>query len=220
MEKILVLCAHPDDETLGMGGTIAFHTSRGDKVFVLIFADGESARENYSTKKINRRQEEAKKAASNLSVTEIQFLQFRDQILDTVSILELAKKIEMAIKKWNPDTIYTHYWGDVNQDHRRVFESSLIAARPTPNSKIKKIVCYETPSSTEWGSIGFKPNLFVDITKFMRVKLRAFKNYTAESNSFPHPRSEEAIIARAKYWGSTIGCKYAEPFIIIRDIVM
>ncbi len=137
MEKILVVSAHPDDETLGLGGTIKLHSLSGSNVCVLNFADGESARKK-SMKNILKRKKQGEKAATILGIKETQFLDYEDQKLDTIPILELSKHIESAIKKWNPSIIYTHFWGDVNQDHRVLFEATIIAARPTPNSKIKK----------------------------------------------------------------------------------
>lgn len=218
MERILVVCAHPDDETIGLGGTIAKHIENGDKVFVLIFTDGESGRIK-SNKKIIMRKNQAKKATSILGINEIKFLGYSDQMLDTKPSLVLVKQLEKIIKKWNPDTVYTHYWGDVNQDHRKVFDATLIATRPTPSSKIKRIICYEILSSTEWGNENFKPNLFIEISKFLKKKIKAFKVYKYEINPFPHPRSEESIISRSRYWGSTVGTMNAEAFIILRDIV-
>jgi LmbE family N-acetylglucosaminyl deacetylase len=218
MEKILVVSAHPDDETLGLGGTIKLHSLSGSNVCVLNFADGESARKK-SMKNILKRKKQGEKAATILGIKETQFLDYEDQKLDTIPILELSKHIESAIKKWNPSIIYTHFWGDVNQDHRVLFEATIIATRPTPNSKIKKIICYETPSSTEWGYQQFNPNYFIDISKVKKVKIKAFQQYKDEIKSFPHPRSEESIMNRSNYWGSSVGIKNAEAFFILRDII-
>ncbi len=218
MEKILVISAHPDDETLGLGGTIKLHSLSGSKVYVLNFADGESSRKK-SIKKISKRKKQGEKAAAILGIKETKFLDYEDQKLDTVPIVELSKCIESAIKKWNPTIVYTHFWGDVNQDHRVLFEATIIATRPTPNSKIKKIICYETPSSTEWGYQQFNPNYFIDISKVKKVKIKAFQQYKDEIKSFPHPRSEESIMNRSNYWGSSVGIKNAEAFFILRDII-
>jgi LmbE family N-acetylglucosaminyl deacetylase len=217
MKKILVICAHPDDETLGLGGTIVKHSQNGDQVFVVIFADGESARNN-SKKNIVMRKNQAKKVASILGIKKIKFLDYRDQILDTISSLVLAKKLEKIIKEWNPDTIYTHFWGDVNQDHKKIFDITLIAARPTPNSNIQRLICYETPSSTEWGNESFKPNLFVEITPFLKKKIDAVEVYKNEIHEYPHPRSEKSIVTRSNFWGSSVGVMNAEAFIVLRDI--
>lgn len=220
MKKILVVCAHPDDETLGLGGTIALHVKNGAKVFVLMFTDGESAR-NDSNKKILQRQEQAKRACSFLGVHDLKFLNYSDQKLDTIPIIDLARKIESVIEKFKPTIVYTHYWGDVNQDHKKVYEATLIATRPTPSSLIKNLICYETPSSTEWGSYHekFTPNLFIDIENVLDKKLKALQQYKTQMRSYPHPRSKHAIINRSIYWGSVNGVKYAEAFVSVREII-
>jgi LmbE family N-acetylglucosaminyl deacetylase len=218
--KILVVCAHPDDETLGLGGTLALEAANGNDVFVLIFTHGQFGRDVTSAG-IKRRQEQAKKACSVLGVNEIKFLNYEDEKLDTIPTVDLACQIEKNIRNWKPDTIFTHYWGDLNQDHRRVFESTLIASRPTPSSKINRLVCFETPSSTEWGysPSGFNPNSFVCIDSMIKKKTSALKMYGGEISSYPHPRSIESVLNRSKYWGSSIGVKHAEAFMTIREIV-
>ena len=133
MEKILVISAHPDDESLGLGGTLALHAKRGDEVFVLIFTDGESSR-NKKQNKITERETQSKKACKILGVKKVKFLRYLDQELESISLVELTNKIEDVVKNWSPSIIYTHYWGDMNQDHRRLFEATKIATRPIPNS--------------------------------------------------------------------------------------
>ena len=216
-ERVLVVCAHPDDETLGLGGTLALHAQNGNMVSVLVFADGQFGRDK-TPKGIKERQDQAKKAGSILGLTEIKFLNYEDQRLDTISLVDLASHIELAIKKIKPDIVYTHYWGDVNQDHRKLFEATLVALRPTPRLMVKHFICFETPSSTEWGNNNFRPNLFIKIDRVINKKLRAVKQYKKEINPFPHPRSTDAIINRARFWGSSVGVNYAEAFVSVRDI--
>ena len=219
MKKILVVCAHPDDETLGMGGTISLHSKRKDKVFVLIISEGESARGKKNSKIIQRKKQ-AESACSLLGVKKIKFLDYDDQKLDTIALSELSKKIETVVKDWNPDIVYTHFWNDINQDHRQVYEATAIAVRPLPKSKISQFIVFETPSSTEWGSKrkSFSPNMFVDITKVINKKIQAFGKYKDEVMSYPHPRSKKSIENRARFWGNTIGKEFAESFMIVRDI--
>jgi len=220
MNKILVISAHPDDETLGLGGTLCYHIEEGDEIKILIFADGETAREN-SESKVKIRQEQARKAIKEIGINAIEFLNYPDQQLDIIPLKDLARNIEDEIKKFEPNIVYTHYWGDVNQDHKRLFEATLIACRPVPNSKIEQILCYETPSSTEWGNSfeNNRPNSFVNIEKFLDKKIKAIENYADELKLFPHPRSKESITNRAMYWGSSIGIHYAEAFYVIRRIL-
>lgn len=220
MKKILILCAHPDDETLGLGGTIVMNSRRNHEIMVVFFTDGQSARDS-SIKKIKKRQQNAKDACKILGIDKIEFLNYKDQLLDTIPVVELTKKIEHIIRKWSPEQIYTHYWGDTNQDHRKVFEASLIASRPHPKSEIKQIICYETPSSSEWTYFaqGFTPNMFVKINETLEAKINALKKYESEVEEFPHPRSVESIINRSKFWGSSVGLNHAEAFISIRKII-
>ena len=219
MNRILVLCAHPDDETLGLGGTLSLKSKNGNQIFVLFFTDGESSR-NKTTKDIILRQKQARNACKILGIKKVKFLNYPDEKLDTFSTLEIAKEIENAIKEWKPSEIFTHYWGDLNQDHRKIFEATKIAVRPQPASLIKKVICYETPSSTDWGRFpeSFTPNLFINIDKTIKTKISAFKKYKNEIHRFPHPRSSDSIVIRSKYWGSTIGNMNSEAFILLREI--
>ena len=219
MKKILVVCAHPDDETLGMGGTIALHTKRRDKVYVLILSEGETARGKKSSN-ILKRKKQATSACNLLGVKKITFLDYPDQKLDTVALSQLSKDIEMIVKDWSPDIVYTHFWNDINQDHRQVYEATSIAVRPLPKSKISQFIVFETPSSTEWGSKkkNFEPNLFIDITKVISKKLQAFNKYKNEVMDYPHPRSKKSITNRARFWGNVVGIDYAESFMIVREI--
>jgi LmbE family N-acetylglucosaminyl deacetylase len=217
MDKILVLCAHPDDETLGLGGTICLHKKKNDIVNVLIFATGQYGRDS-SDEGILKRKNQGKQACKILGVDEVEFLDYEDQLLENLPLIELTNVIEKRIKKWKSNIVYTHFWGDVNQDHRRVFEASIIAARPKPNSFVKQILCYETPSSTEWGNSVFYPNFFVDITSTIKTKIKATSVYKNELESYPHPRSKESILNRSKFWGSSVGIRNAESFINFREI--
>lgn len=217
MTKILVICAHPDDESLGLGGTIIKHTQKGDDVRILIFCDGESARES-SSDKILKREKQALRATNILGANSIKFLKYPDEKLDAVSMLELVQKIEKFTKTWNPEVVYTHFWGDVNQDHKKLFEATIIYSRSTPTTKIKRLICYETPSSTDWGIESFVPNLFITIDNVLKKKLSAISQYKQEIQNYPHPRSIEAITNRSKFWGSKVGRKNVEAFVSIREI--
>lgn len=219
MKKILVISAHPDDESLGLGATLALHAKNGDEVFVLIFTDGESSR-GKKENQITKREEQSKRACKILGIKKVKFLRYLDQNLESISLVEIANEIEDVIKNWSPSIIYTHYWGDMNQDHRRLFEATKIATRPIPNSSIKRVLCYETPSSTEWGknTEAFNPNHFVNISSTLKIKLKAIKQYKNEIKKFPHPRSIEGISVRSKFWGSCTGLENAEAFIILQNL--
>ncbi|MDI6781004.1 MAG: PIG-L family deacetylase, partial [bacterium] len=145
-----------------------------------------------------------------------------DQRMDGIPLLDVVQPIESLIKQIEPEIIYVHHHGDVNQDHRVVFEATMIAARPVKESSVKKILCYETLSSTEWcppfADRVFNPNVFVDIRGTIEQKLEAFRCYESEIREFPHPRSLEALKNAAKQWGSRVGLEYAEAFELIRWI--
>jgi len=234
--KILVLAAHPDDEVLGMGGTIKNFTKNGHTVKIVIFATGITSRrssnyknsENYHTDektilKMNEQVEKIKKhaisAAKILGVTDLEFLDFPDNEMDIVSNLEIVKHIERIIKKFNPEQVFTHSNFDVNIDHRVLYLATLAATRPKPGTKIKKVFSFETPSSTEWYFPSqFTPNYFVNIDNEIKSKINALKKYKTELNTFPHPRSTVALDAIAKKWGSVSGFKNAEAFYLVREL--
>jgi len=217
MNKVLVICAHPDDETLGLGGTIRKHIEKKDSVFILCFTHGQFDRDD-SDKGIEWRENQAKSAFKILGIKNSKFLKYPDQNLESIPLTKLSKDIEAVINKIRPNIVYTHFWDDMNQDHKRVFEASLIATRQVPKSSVKELICYETPSSTDWGKRTFQPNYFIDISKNIENKLKALKKYKDETNEYPHPRSIQAVKYRSGYWGSTLGIKFAEAFIILRKI--
>ena len=234
--NILVLAAHPDDEVLGMGGTIKKFTKTGNTVKVVIFATGISSRrssnyknsENYAVNKktisqMNKQIEKLKldtiSACKILGVSDVEFLDFPDNEMDLVSNLEITKKIEKIIKQFKPEQIFTHSCFDVNIDHRMLYFATLSATRPKPGTKIKKVYSFEIPSSTEWHFPSqFSPNFFVNIDDEIKTKIQALKKYKTELNKFPHPRSIIALDAISKKWGSVCGFKNAEAFYLIREL--
>jgi len=220
MQRILVTCAHPDDETLGLGGTLVNLSSKKSEIFVLIFTDGESDR-GVGSKEIKKRREQAKKASKILGVKKIKFLNYRDQNLDQIPVSKLAKNVEKIIQEWKPEIVFSHFWGDLNHDHQMVFNGTSIAIRPLPGSTIKKFLCFETPSSTELSFKNeiFHPNFFVKISKkTLNKKILALEQYQGELRPFPHPRSKEAIVTKAAHWGNQNSLEFAEAFMIVREI--
>lgn len=218
--KILVIAAHPDDEVLGLGGTIAKHVNKGDEVYVCIVAEGATVR--YERGMINELKKYALQASEILGVKKVHFLGFPDQKLDTLSLIEIIKPIEKIISNIEPEIVYTHHYGDLNKDHQIVFEATVTATRPIGN-KIKKVLCYETPSSTEWSppitKCAFMPNVYTDISDTLQKKIEAMMAYKSEVRNHPHPRSIETLRINAQYQGSKIGVKAAERFMLIREII-
>lgn len=163
LKKILIVCAHPDDEVIGCGGTISL-LSKTAKIDLLVFTNGEGSRkfssdEQYKKKTLQRKQM-LQKSSKILGIKNIHQLDFRDNQLDTYSLLEITKELENYLKKYKPDTIFTHYKNDLNIDHRKVFEAVITATRPFKNTFIKNLLSFEITSSTElsYSKNQFNPN--------------------------------------------------------------
>ena len=166
-ETVLAVVAHPDDEVLGTGGTLARHAAKGDAVHILFLADGVGARGDDKAA-AERRAKAARLAASALGAREPEFLGLPDNRLDRLALLDIVQPIENAIRKIAPQTIYTHHAGDLNIDHGLCHRAVLTACRPLPDSTVLRIYAMEVPSSTEWSSPqsgnAFMPTHFVDIS--------------------------------------------------------
>jgi LmbE family N-acetylglucosaminyl deacetylase len=220
--KILVVAAHPDDELLGVGGTIIRHILSGDEVSVLILADGETSRPGAAAKEIKRRLRQIKEVARKLKLKKLFIKNLPDQKLDTLPLLEIIQIVEGVIRAVSPNIIYTHHSYDLNSDHRITFQAVLTACRPRANFCVKELLAFETPSSTEWqikdeASI-FRPTRYVNIEKVFKKKIKAIKIYQDELREYPHPRSAAALENLAKFRGLEVGLKYAEAFQVIRAI--
>ncbi len=221
MRSVLVIAAHPDDEVLGCGGTIARHISRGDQVHSVFMSDGVNARPHSSEINLQKRKEASKLASDSLGITSSYFLDFPDNRMDSVSMLEIVKKIEPIIDKIKPSIVYTHHHSDLNIDHQLTNSATMIACRPLPNSTVKEIYGFEVLSSTEWSNFQketFNPKFFVDITDYMTKKINALKEYKDELRDPPHSRSIQHVEVLAKHRGYSIGVNMAEAFEIYRII--
>ncbi len=222
--NVLVLAAHPDDEVLGCGGTIARLVNEGHKVSTVIFCENASARydSGYEPSMNGKIEEMCRKCAKVLNMDEPVFLRLSDQKLDTYSALEMAQTVEKVLREFRPEMVLTHHGGDINADHRVLFEATMVATRPLPEGGVKTILTYETISATEWGISNyhpsFQPNVFYDISVTLQTKVKAFGEYYSEIREFPHPRSLEGIEIRAKDWGTRAGLLAAEPFQLIRAL--
>lgn len=220
MSKVLVVAAHPDDEILGVGATIAKRVKQGDECYAIILGEGITARgdkrETFDGSEQSPLQQDAIKSAKLIGYRDIKFYGLPDVRFDSLQLLDIVKIVQKAFFEIKPDVVYTHHYADLNIDHRYTYEAVLCACRPVPGWYPKELLCFETPSSTEW-NFGrkehiFAPNVFVDVESTLEIKLEAMKCYESEIRDFPHPRSLEVLKAIAMKWGSTAGLKYAEAF--------
>jgi len=215
MNKILIIVAHPDDEALGCGATIAKHIKNGDRAQVVFLADGFSSRDDSDNRDVS-----AEKSSKILGCEKPIFLNFPDNQLDAVPLLEIVKKLEEVINNFQPNIIYTHHFGDLNIDHQITHKAVMTACRPQPNFCVKEIYSFETLSATHWqsSSMGnaFIPNCFVNVNGFMSKKIEALQCYDNEMRAAPHARSYESVENLAKFRGGLAGIKVAEGFFIER----
>ena len=221
-KKIMIVCAHPDDEVIGCGGTIAI-LSKFSRVTLLILTNGEGSR-NYKSKlmekKIIDRKKNLNKSSKNLGIQNIIHENLDDNELDKYSNLKITKLIESHIRKIKPDTIFTHHSSDLNIDHKKVHQAVLTATRPFKNNYVRNIFTFEIPSSTDsnYGKKVFKPNYFVDITKSIKKKIKSLKIYKNQFSKLPSPLNINNIINLSKLRGNSVGFKFAEAFEVVRII--
>ena len=219
--NIAVVVAHPDDEALGMAGTIIKHVNSKDSVFVIILSKGEDSKKNQKDKNKNR-VKNAEKWCKFVGANLFSFYDFPDQRLDEVPELDIVKCLENDFKKIKPDIVYIHHLGDINKDHTVSAKSALVALRPM-GSKTPEIRSFETPSSTDQApyvnDFLFLPNLYISIDKYWHLKEESLNIYKKELNDAPHPRSIEAIKALAIKRGAESGFIMAEAFCIIRKLI-
>ncbi len=222
--NILVIAAHPDDEVLGCGGTIAKLTAT-DTVYILVLGEGITSRNLSKKQKINdlaQLRKDALCANNILGVKKVFFQNLPDNKFDTVPLLDIIKIIEQQIHDSNPEVIYTHHPGDLNVDHSVTFKATLTATRPIGKNYPKKIYSFEILSSTEWGhhnpTTMFTPNTYVDVTNFIDRKIQAMNCYSSEIRPYPHPRSLDGIKLHAQQRGLEVGLPYAEAFCLIRNV--
>ena len=225
MKKVLVFAAHPDDEILGVGGTLSKHVLEGDRCFVVILGEGITSRYINNNENEDKEKEMLYKnsymAQSVIGYEELYLEKLPDNRFDQLDILDIIKIVEKYIDIIKPDIIYTHYLYDLNVDHRVTCEAVMTASRPIGERCVKEIYCFNTLSSTEWNfscKDKFSPNYFVDITSTINKKIDAMKCYTDEIREFPHPRSIEGIKAQAKNNGTIISKSYCEAFEVMRII--
>ena len=225
INKVLIIAAHPDDEVLGCGGLISKFKKLNVEFKVLFIAEGSSCRfEKIEGSEVQEaikvRSKAAKEAMSFLGIKDYEFFDFPCGRLDQIPIIEINKIIEKTISEFNPDTIFTHSYLDCNNDHKIVYNSTLISSRPTPKNKILRLYSYEVLSSSEWNfGDQFQPNFFVTLNnEDLQMKIDSLKIYSLEIGKYPFPRSEQGVKTLAMFRGMQAGVNYAEAFKLIREI--
>ena len=223
-KKYLVVVAHPDDETLGCGGTLKKLTKLKKNVKVIFIAEGTSCRfkKPFDKEKVQelilKRKKMAISALKELGVKRHHFYDLECGKLKSLPPIMIAKIIEKEIKLFQPEILITHSNYDVNTDHKSIYQACLQSSRPTKKGKvIKGLLSFEILSSTEWKyNKVFEPNIFINIEKEINFKIKALKKYTSEICKFPHPRSVEGIKSLAKYRGMQSSLRFSEAFKLIR----
>ena len=223
-----MVVAHPDDEVLGCGGTIARHADAGDQVQVLIVAEGATSRQQQRdrdqvTDELSSLAHAAQQAGVILGAQGVELLDLPDNRLDSFDRLDLIKRIEKHIAHHMPQVVYVHHAGDVNVDHRRLHEAVVTACRPMPGQPVRRLLSFEVASSTEWQPPGsaqaFQPNWFVDISEQWPRKRVALEAYASEMRPWPHARSLEGLEHLARWRGAQVGMEAAEAFCLLRHLV-
>lgn len=223
---VLVIAAHPDDEVLGCGGTIARLTATGHDVTIGILGEGMTSRyadrASADQASVGALHDRAAEVARLLGARGVRMGRLPDNRFDTVPLLDVVKIIEGWIGAVRPTRVYTQHGGDLNVDHVVTYRATMTATRPVSGMVVKELYAYGVASSTEWAFArfepAFRPNVFVDISETIDRKIEAMSLYDSEVRPFPHPRSPENLRAAASHWGAASGLRAAEPFELVRLI--
>lgn len=227
-DRILVVVAHPDDELLGLGGTMnKFITSVQCKVRVIILGEGITSRGSKRNpkeweKELLIHKENIQQAGSCIGYTDIHTYDLPDNRFDTSPLLDIVKIVEKHKDEYNPNFVFTHHGGDLNIDHQRTFEAVMTAFRPIQKEDKVSVLTFETPSGTEWRAStdpkNFIPNIFVELNEtHIEAKIKGMESYKYEKRDYPHPRSPKALMILAQYRGQMVGFEYAECFELVRS---
>jgi len=221
MNKVIIIAAHPDDETLGCGGTLLKHRNSGDQVHWLIATEMKKS-DGFKKTIIEKRDAEINEVARLYNFDSVHRIDLSTMKVDEYSISNIIAKISRVINDVKPNIIYLPFKGDVHSDHRRIFEAAYSCTKSFRYPFIRKIYMFETISETEFSPStkedSFIPNTFVDISEFMEKKISIMRVYDSELGQHPFPRSERNIRAIATFRGGTAGCEYAESFVLLKEI--
>lgn len=216
MTSVLVVAPHPDDETLGCGGTLLRHVAAGDAVHWLVLAALPAAGGTLPPGIFD-------KVAEAYGFAGVHRLELPDAGLDTVPLGDLIPRIGAVVQGVAPTTVYLPHPGDAHTDHRVAFDAAVACTKPFRYPSVRRVLVYETPSETDFGLDpdrgGFRPNVYVDVTAHLERKLEVLRLYAGEMGVHPFPRNEDAIRARAILHGSVAGAPAAEAFMLLREIL-
>lgn len=220
--RVLVIAPHPDDETLGCGGTLLKHLAAGDSVSWVIVTKTYEPR--WPGEEIARREQQIEQVSAAYGFAQKFRLSFPAAGLDTIPLEELLKSIHEIVDEVKPDWIYTVHSGDIHSDHRMVFQATMSAVKSfsSANNGVRRLLSYETISSTDamppGATTAFVPNVYCDISPFIQRKLEIMSLYEAEVHPYPLPRALESIKALARFRGATVASEYAEAFVLLREL--
>lgn len=216
--KILAVAVHPDDETLGCGGTLLKHKASGDEIHWLICSTIDKSHSYYE-----KREVEIEQTTKMYGFDSVNNLRLKTMQIDEYTMSELIGKISKVINEVKPDILYLPFYGDVHSDHRKIFEAAFSCTKSFRYPFIKKIYMMEVLSETEFApslsSQSFIPNVFVDVSDFINKKIEIMKIFKSEISDHPFPRSERNINALATFRGASCGCEYAESFVLLKEIL-
>lgn len=219
--NVLVIATHADDEVLGCGGVMARHAEMGDHVHVAVVTRG--IPEVFPPEYVDEIFRELQAAHQLLGGSGIHFLDFPSPQLDTVPGYALADAIRKLIFKLEAQVVYAPYQGDLHGDHQAVYQAALVASRPINGCPVRRLLCYETLSETDWaspfGNSTFTPTVFVDISEYLGRKLEAMQCYRTQLKAPPHSRSLQSLEALARVRGGTVSMEAAEAFMLVREIL-
>ena len=221
MERVLVVSVHPDDETLGCGGTLLRHKTDGDQIFWLILTsmNDESI---WGSERIQRRDKEMDSVADGYGFGKVVNLRFETTQLDGVPTGKLVKAVAETLSDLKPSVVYLQNRSDTHSDHRISFDAVMSASKSFNHPYIKRVLMFETVSETEFAPAfqenAFLPNYFVDITEHIEKKIDLMRVYASEMKAHPFPRSDKNLRALATFRGAQCGVEYAEAFMVLKWI--
>lgn len=224
--NILVVAAHPDDEVLGCGATMARLSAEGHTVRIAILGEGSTSRADQRDEAdlslVDALAAASAAAAEEVGAAGVSLHGLPDNRFDHVDLLDIVKVVERLIEVHGPTVVFTHHGGDLNVDHRLTHQAVLTATRPVPGQIVTDVYAFEIPSSTEWAfqryEPVFRPSYFVDVDRWLACKLAAMRCYDAEVRPFPHPRAPEALEVIARRWGTVVGRQAVEAFEVVRRV--